>query len=158
MLWQYITSSWFCQEVFQKFFNLFRDFLSCCFPRFAHPSGGSSLRSRVRLSLTACCLAACFRSPLVDSLHIIALSFSFVNRFFEVFSVWIFKQIYAKASTIHAHIAQKKPSFFTFSPFRALNPGILSKKCAEKPKIPRPKARDFGYTRSGSELTERYII
>ena len=54
----YTTLSCICQEVFQKFFQLF----SCFF---------SQGRSR--------------GYPLVDSLHIIALSVSFVNRFLQSF-------------------------------------------------------------------------
>ena len=54
----YITSLFVCQEVFQKFFQLFSWFLFLGCPR---------------------------GYPLVDSLHIIALLFPFVNRFLQSF-------------------------------------------------------------------------
>ena len=59
----YITFSRVCQEVFQKFFNFFRDSFF-------------SVAVAVTRSMTA---------QLSDSLHIIALSFPFVNRFLQSF-------------------------------------------------------------------------
>ena len=66
----YITSLSFCQEVFQKFFQLFsRYFVSLS--RF-----GASIRRSV--SPRSC-------APLRDSLHIIALRLPIVNPFFRTF-------------------------------------------------------------------------
>ena len=66
----YITSLSFCQEVFQKFFQLFsRYFVSLS--RF-----GASIRRSV--SPRSC-------APLLDSLHIIALRLPIVNPFFRSF-------------------------------------------------------------------------
>ena len=70
----------FVKRFFKSFLTFFvifcRDILSCCSPdSLIHPAVLSP--ARVRSSLTACCL--------VDSLHIIALSFSFVKGVFISF-------------------------------------------------------------------------
>ena len=69
MLEHYITSLPLCQGVFQKFFNFFVIFCPAAFLRFY---------------------------PLVDSLHIIALLFSFVKHFLTSFScleIWAIQHI-----------------------------------------------------------------
>ena len=83
----YITFSRVCQEVFQKFFNFFRD-------SFSGLSFALALGDR---SLTA---------QLPDSLHIIALSFPFVKRFLTSFfslglSLVCHKNVVAELCTMH---------------------------------------------------------
>ena len=90
----YTTTVSVCQGVFQKFFQLF----SCLFPS---RSGSArtvyhilSRLSRGFSKVFSTFFAVPFRSvssrcplghPLLDSLHIIALSFPFVNRFLQSF-------------------------------------------------------------------------
>ena len=134
-------------KVFSTFFVIFcRDILSCCSPdSLIHPAVLSP--ARVRSSLTARCL--------VDSLHIIALSFSFVKGvFISFFGLDVRALIHKSTDVLCAYCTKSSLSSFFPPLFEGAN-FLFSSPRAHLVKNPPPQgARDLIFPLRA----ERYII
>ena len=135
----------FVKRFFKSFSTFFVIFCPAVFELLIHPAVLSP--AHVRSSLTACCL--------VDSLHIIALSFSFVKGFFiSFFGLEVRALIYKSIDVLCAYCT-KSPLFSFFPPlFEGAN-FLFSSPRAHLVKNPPPQgARDLIFPLRA----ERYII